>query len=186
MTSTAPSSSPAILIARFHVRPGAEGDFAAWQAKALTRAAGFEGFANSELTPATASDSAWTVSLRFCTAANLEEWRNSADWHGLIGEAQLFLAPETAVEIEAKEGGAVCLKTTLAYERTLDFGNVPQERAEKVFGRARNRLTPEERKDFEDFIMWRLVELSASMSCLFKFTPARRAFKDRIRCCWWT
>ena len=105
VTSPAPSSSPAILIARFHVRPGAEGEFAAWQAKALTRAAGCEGFANSELTPATASDSAWTVSLRFCNAANLEDWRNSTDWHGLIGEVQHFLAPETAVEIEAKEAG---------------------------------------------------------------------------------
>ncbi|MEO7410046.1 MAG: antibiotic biosynthesis monooxygenase, partial [Sphingomicrobium sp.] len=98
--------SPAILIARFHVRPGAESEFADWQAQALTRAAGFDGFANSELTPATESDSAWTISLRFCDLAKLEEWRNSTQWHGLVGEAQHFLTPDTAVEIEAKEAGA--------------------------------------------------------------------------------
>jgi predicted TIM-barrel fold metal-dependent hydrolase len=62
---------------------------------------------------------------------------------------------------EAKERGAVCLKTTLAYQRTLRFENVPRERAAKVFGKRRADLTAEQIKDFEDFIMWRLVELSA-------------------------
>ncbi|MBA3670070.1 MAG: antibiotic biosynthesis monooxygenase [Sphingomonas sp.] len=81
MTESASPVSPAILIARFHVRPGTEGEFAEWQARALTRAAGFDGFVNSELTPATASDSAWTVSLRFCDPAKLEAWRNSKEWH---------------------------------------------------------------------------------------------------------
>ncbi|HKA08589.1 MAG TPA: amidohydrolase family protein [Gemmataceae bacterium] len=61
----------------------------------------------------------------------------------------------------AKGKGAVCLKTTLAYERGLDFANVPKERAAKSFGKPRGQLTPAEVKEFEDFIMWRLVELSA-------------------------
>ena len=45
---------------------------------------------------------------------------------------------------EAREKGAVCLKTTLAYERTLQFENVTKAQANKVFGRPRKDLTSEE------------------------------------------
>jgi len=68
----------------------------------------------------------------------------------------------------AKEGDAVCLKTTQAYERTLRFENVPKDRAVKAFGHSRSELTPEQIKDFEDFIMWRLVELSAKHGIPFQ------------------
>lgn len=61
---------------------------------------------------------------------------------------------------KAKASGAACLKTTLAYQRTLLFEKVPKERAEKAFGRPRAELSAAEIKDFEDFVMWRLVELS--------------------------
>src|SRR5262249_34212033 len=68
----------------------------------------------------------------------------------------------------AKGKGAVCLKTTLAYERALDFANVPRDRAEKSFGKPRSQLTPAEVKEFEDFIFWRLVELSAKHELPFQ------------------
>jgi predicted TIM-barrel fold metal-dependent hydrolase len=69
---------------------------------------------------------------------------------------------------KAKAAGAVCLKTTLAYQRTLRFENVPRERAQQIFGRPRSELTAAEIKDFEDFIMWRLVELSARYELPFQ------------------
>ena len=69
---------------------------------------------------------------------------------------------------KAKAAGAVCLKTTLAYERTLDFEKATKESAAKVFGRSRDALTSEERKAFEDFVMWRLVELSAKYELPFQ------------------
>jgi uncharacterized protein len=69
---------------------------------------------------------------------------------------------------EAKSKGAACLKTTLAYQRTLRFENVSKERAERIFGKPRKELSPEEVKDFEDFIMWRLVELSARFDLPFQ------------------
>ncbi|MBI3851545.1 MAG: amidohydrolase family protein [Verrucomicrobia bacterium] len=69
---------------------------------------------------------------------------------------------------KAKAAGAICLKTTLAYERTLLFENVPKEIAEKTFGRPRSELTAREIKDFEDFIMWRLVEFSARYELPFQ------------------
>jgi predicted TIM-barrel fold metal-dependent hydrolase len=70
--------------------------------------------------------------------------------------------------VEAKERGAVCLKTTLAYVRTLRFENVPKERAAKIFGRKRGDLSLAEIKDFEDFIMWRLTALSAKHGLPFQ------------------
>jgi hypothetical protein len=69
---------------------------------------------------------------------------------------------------EAKGRGAVCLKTTLAYQRTLRFANVPKEKAAKVFGRKRADLSAKEVKDFEDFIMWRLAGLSARHNLPFQ------------------
>ena len=68
----------------------------------------------------------------------------------------------------AKEKGAVCLKTTKAYERTLRFEDVPKERATRIFGRPRTELTPQEVKDFQDYMMWRLVELSARYDLPFQ------------------
>lgn len=61
----------------------------------------------------------------------------------------------------AKRMGAVCLKTTLAYQRTLEFARVSKERAARAFGRRRNELAPEDIKAFEDYVMWQLAELSA-------------------------
>jgi predicted TIM-barrel fold metal-dependent hydrolase len=68
----------------------------------------------------------------------------------------------------AKEKGAACLKTTLAYERTLDFAKVPRERAARAFGKPRSELTAEEMKDFEDYIMWQLVALSGKHDLPFQ------------------
>ena len=72
-----------------------------------------------------------------------------------------YLAALDAIFAKGVASDCVCLKTTLAYQRTLEFANVPRERAEKVFGRKKPELTSEEIKDFQDFIMWRLCELSA-------------------------
>jgi hypothetical protein len=69
---------------------------------------------------------------------------------------------------EARDKGAVCLKTTLAYERTLHFERVSKERASRTFGRPRGELSDAEVKDFEDFIMWRLVALSAKYELPFQ------------------
>lgn len=69
---------------------------------------------------------------------------------------------------EAKAKGAACLKTTLAYERTLLFEEVPKERAARALGRPRTELSAAEIKDFEDFIMWRLVALSAKYELPFQ------------------
>lgn len=105
MTSSSPPSGAAILLAKFHLRPGVENEFTAWQARALTRAAGSEGFLNSEMTPAAADGSAWTIALRFRNARNLDAWRSSQTWHDLIRDAQRLIAEKTSIEIQATEAG---------------------------------------------------------------------------------
>ena len=79
-----------------------------------------------------------------------------------------YLAAIDAIFQKAVASDAVCLKTTLAYQRTLDFANVPRGRAEKAFGRPKVDLRPEEIKDFQDFILWRLCALSAKYELPFQ------------------
>lgn len=79
-----------------------------------------------------------------------------------------YLKTLEAIFQKAVESDAVCLKSTLAYQRTLDFANVPKERAVKAFGKKRSELTPEEIKDFQDFIFWRVCEWSAKYELPFQ------------------
>jgi len=89
--------------------------------------------------------------------------------HGLPVESlDQYLAVLDRLFLEAKDKGIVCLKCTLAYLRTLSFENVPKERAEKSFGKRRAQLSTDEIKEFEDFIMWRLCELSAKFELPFQ------------------
>jgi predicted TIM-barrel fold metal-dependent hydrolase len=69
---------------------------------------------------------------------------------------------------KAKCAGAACLKTTVAYRRTLRFQSVARNRAVRAWGHPRGELSAEEVRDFEDFIMWRLVELSARYDLPFQ------------------
>jgi len=72
-----------------------------------------------------------------------------------------YLAVLDRLVQRAKANGAVCLKNTIAYERTLQFDPVPTETAARHFGRARKELNAGQFKEFQDFILWRLVELAA-------------------------
>ncbi len=63
---------------------------------------------------------------------------------------------------------AICLKTTLAYNRTLQFEKTSKQQAAIAFGRPRSELSEREIKCFEDYIMWQLVELSAKHDLPFQ------------------
>jgi antibiotic biosynthesis monooxygenase (ABM) superfamily enzyme len=110
MDSSSSSPNAAILQAKFHLRRGTENEFAAWQAKALTRAAEFKGFLNSEITPS-GDTSSWAVMLRFANTVHLEAWRQSETWRHLLEEVQSLLAEKSSIEIEVREsepdGGVV-------------------------------------------------------------------------------
>ena len=85
-----------------------------------------------------------------------------------IGSLDDYLALLDFMLGDAKASGAVCLKSTLAYQRTIRFEDVPKKQAERVFGRPRSELSEEEIRGFEDFIMWRLVELGAKHGLPFQ------------------
>jgi antibiotic biosynthesis monooxygenase (ABM) superfamily enzyme len=106
MPAQASSSSPnaAILTASFHLRDDTENQFAVWQGQALTRAAGFEGFLNSEIAPPR-NGSLWTVTLRFNNSERLDAWRESETWRRLLGQAQALIAEKSSIEIEVRESG---------------------------------------------------------------------------------
>ena len=70
--------------------------------------------------------------------------------------------------IFGKSKGAVCLKTTTAYERTLDFENVTREQAERAWGRPMSQSPASDVKALQDYIMWRIVELSARLDLPFQ------------------
>ena len=110
MDSSSSSPNAAILQAKFHLRRGTENEFAAWQAKALTRAAELKGFLNSEITPS-GDTSSWAVMLRFANTGHLDAWRESETWRHLLEEVQSLLAEKSSIEIEVREsepdGGVV-------------------------------------------------------------------------------
>lgn len=100
--------------------------------------------------------------------------------HGLPVESlDDYLKVIEAMFLEATDRGAVCLKTTLAYQRTLFFDNVTRERAEAVFGQRGASLSAEQIKDFEDFIMWRLCELSAKFELPFQIHTGHGRILDQ-------
>ncbi len=69
---------------------------------------------------------------------------------------------------EAAAADTACLKSTQAYQRTLDYENVPRERAAQYFGKKADELTPAEFKAFEDFMFWHIAKLSAKYELPFQ------------------
>jgi uncharacterized protein len=56
------------------------------------------------------------------------------------------------------EHKAVCLKTSMAYVRTLDYEDVPYDKAKKLFARNSNTLSDEDKKALEDFMFHWLIK----------------------------
>lgn len=79
-----------------------------------------------------------------------------------------YVAVIDRIMAEAKKSGAICLKSQSAYDRTLQINSVPKQRAEKAFGKTRKELKPAQVKDFQDYLFWRLAELSAKHDLPFQ------------------
>ncbi len=69
---------------------------------------------------------------------------------------------------EAVAANCVCLKSTQAYQRTLRYEDVSQDRAEQAYLRAPKDVTAEQQKDFEDFMFWHVCKLSAKYDLPFQ------------------
>lgn len=105
--------------------------------------------------------------------------------HGLpVDSLDDYLKVLDRLYLEAKDRGAVCLKTTLAYERTLLFDNIPRERAEAAFGK--RRAVPARHRSRSSRISSCGGSASSAPSTSFpsKSTREMPASRDRIRCSW--
>jgi predicted TIM-barrel fold metal-dependent hydrolase len=79
-----------------------------------------------------------------------------------------YLAAIETIFADAVAADAVCLKSTQAYQRTLRYENVAKERAVAVLGKPQNEVSAEQQKEFEDYMLWRIVQLSAKYDLPFQ------------------
>jgi len=85
-----------------------------------------------------------------------------------VGSLEEYVAVLDRILQRGKEAGGVCLKTTTAYARSLDFANASRDAAARAFGRRPDDVGPVDRKAFQDYIMWRIVELAAKHGLPFQ------------------
>lgn len=89
--------------------------------------------------------------------------------HGLKTDTfDAYLQVVEAIFADAVSKQCVCLKSTQAYERTLSYEKVSQERASKAFGHKRAETSAEDQKAFEDFLFWHVCSLSAKYDLPFQ------------------
>jgi hypothetical protein len=99
--------------------------------------------------------------------------------HGLaIRNLDDYLNVIDAIFKAAVAKGAVCLKTTLAYQRSIRFEDVPRVRAEKAFGKRPAELGAAEKRDFEDFIIWHVTRLAARYDLPFQIHTGDARLQD--------
>ncbi|MBS0208591.1 MAG: amidohydrolase family protein [Planctomycetes bacterium] len=70
---------------------------------------------------------------------------------------------------DAKERGVICLKSTLAYTRTLHYEAATREQAQAAFGKPREELSTAQIKTFQDYIMGKLAKTAARHNLPFQF-----------------
>ena len=79
-----------------------------------------------------------------------------------------FLAVIDELFVDAVAADAVCLKSTQAYERTLQYDQVTKEQASAVYGRSLQDTTASQQKQFEDFMFRHICWLSAKYELPFQ------------------
>lgn len=79
-----------------------------------------------------------------------------------------FLKALDTIFTDAVAADVVCLKSTQAYQRTLDYAQVTTEAAAAVYGKPANETSKEEQKLFEDFMFWHICQLSAKYDLPFQ------------------
>jgi len=79
-----------------------------------------------------------------------------------------FLAVVDLIFTDAVAADAICLKSTQAYQRTIDYQQVTRSQAATVFGKTVGDTSDEEQRRFEDFMFWHICELSAKHELPFQ------------------
>jgi hypothetical protein len=79
-----------------------------------------------------------------------------------------FLKVIDALFVEAVSSGCICLKSTQAYQRTLQYNQVSFDRAAKIYGTPADDISSAAQKEFEDFMFWHVCRLSAKYELPFQ------------------
>ena len=79
-----------------------------------------------------------------------------------------FLAVIERLFADALAADAICLKSTQAYIRTLDYKPVGMAVAETAYGKSPKETSEKEQRQFEDFMFWHLCRLSAKYELPFQ------------------
>ena len=79
-----------------------------------------------------------------------------------------FLAVVDEVFERARAADAICLKSTQAYQRSLRYERVPKARALAAYGKPPEEVSPQQQRDFEDFMFWHLCGLSVKHDLPFQ------------------
>ncbi|MFN0125966.1 MAG: amidohydrolase family protein [Verrucomicrobiales bacterium] len=114
-----------------------------------------------------------TALVRGVTSRDFGNPNDSPYWFAARNSLRLesfddYVSVIEQILLHGKAKGAVCLKATTAYERSLDFENVSKERAERAWGSPADPLSSADLKAFQDYMMWRVVELSAKLDLPFQ------------------
>ena len=79
-----------------------------------------------------------------------------------------FLAVIERLFADALAADAICLKSTQAYIRTLDYKPVSRAEAEAAYGKSPEEASEKEQRQFEDFMFWHICRLSAKYELPFQ------------------
>lgn len=122
-----PIGDMATLITRQRVVDGHDEDYRRWQDQFNTAAAGFPGFAGSEVTAPADGQSDWIAVCRFDTVTHLQDWLNSATRLELIDKAKRWFDGPGTAQVVAPGGQqlesvvTVVISHQVAPERVAEF-----------------------------------------------------------------
>lgn len=128
-----PNSRTASLITRQRVHDGHDDDYRRWQEQLNAAAAGFPGFAGSDVTPPADGQPDWIAVCRFDTVTHLQDWLNSATRLELIDKAKRWFDGQATAHVVAPEGQQLESVVTVVVTHRVD----PERMAEFLDWRKR-------------------------------------------------
>ncbi len=95
-------------------------------------------------------------------ASNIQDvvFKRAKEENFTIGSLDDYLAYADHIFHQFLDHQVVCVKNSLAYGRTLKYGDVPYRRAKKLFARKSSSLNESERKELQDFMFHWVIKKS--------------------------
>lgn len=75
-----------------------------------------------------------------------------------------YIAAVRRIVVNKKASGCIALKSALAYDRGLDFEEIPKNKAQKVLKEAEGMITREDIKAFGDYVFFEICRMAAELN----------------------